>query len=428
MRELIQRWTSVGRRDISRTDDIEIIFGRPLFLMAKPAGSSCNLRCSYCYYLEKSGLYQGSSQLMNEETLELFIKEYIESQTTPEVMFIWHGGEPMLRPIAFYQRAIELQQRYANGRRIDNCIQTNATLITDEWCKFLSRNNFLVGVSIDGTRQMHDALRKTHQGDGSYGDVIRGIRLLTKYHIEWNAMATVNAVNVKHPLEFYRFFRDELECRYLQFTPVVERTDTSNGSRRLMHGAESNGTITPYSVTAKQWGEFLCAIFDEWVHNDVGTMFVQLFDSTLANWVGAPAGVCTMSKYCGQGAAIEHNGDVYSCDHFVFPEYKLGNIHDNSLISMMYGSKQREFGESKHRSLPRQCHECRYEFACHGECPRNRFITTVDGEPGLNYLCEGYYTFFAHAHKAMEYMQRQLEHGEPPANVMSWLARNISNE
>ena len=428
MRELIQRWTSVGRRDISRTDDIEIIFGRPLFLMAKPAGSSCNLRCSYCYYLEKSGLYQDSSQLMDEETLELFIKEYIESQTTPEVMFIWHGGEPMLRPIAFYQRAIELQQRYANGRRIDNCIQTNATLITDEWCKFLSRNNFLVGVSIDGPRQMHDALRKTHQGDGSYGDVIRGIRLLTKYHIEWNAMATVNAVNVKHPLEFYRFFRDELECRYLQFTPVVERTDTSNGSHRLMHGAESNGTVTPYSITAKQWGEFLCAIFDEWVHNDVGTMFVQLFDSTLANWVGAPAGVCTMSKYCGQGAAIEHNGDVYSCDHFVFPEYKLGNIHDSSLISMMYGSKQREFGESKHRSLPRQCHECRYEFACHGECPRNRFITTADGEPGLNYLCEGYYTFFAHAHKAMEYMQRQLEHGEPPANVMSWLARNISNE
>ena len=373
-------------------------------------------------------MYQDPSQLMSDDTLELFIKEYIESQTTPEVMFIWHGGEPMLRPIAFYQRAIELQQRYANGRRIDNCIQTNATLITDEWCKFLSRNNFLVGVSIDGPRQMHDALRKTHQGDGSYGDVIRGIRLLTKYHIEWNAMATVNAVNVKHPLEFYRFFRDELECRYLQFTPVVERTDTSNGSHRLMHGAESNGTITPYSVTAKQWGEFLCAIFDEWVHNDVGTMFVQLFDSTLANWVGAPAGVCTMSKYCGQGAAIEHNGDVYSCDHFVFPEYKLGNIHDSSLISMMYGSKQREFGESKHRSLPRQCHECRYEFACHGECPRNRFITTADGEPGLNYLCEGYYTFFAHAHKAMEYMQRQLEHGEPPANVMSWLARNISNE
>ena len=427
MREIIDRWTTIGRSDISRTDDIEILFGRPLFLMAKPVGAACNLRCSYCYYLEKSGLYQGSSQLMGDETLELFIKEYIESQTTPEVMFIWHGGEPLLRPIAFYQRALELQQRYADGRRVDNCIQTNATLITDEWGKFLSKNNFLVGVSIDGPQQMHDALRVTQQRESSFRDVIRGIRILTKYHIEWNAMATVNAVNVEHPLEFYRFFRDELECRYLQFTPVVERTSTPNGGR-LLHGAEPNGTITPHSITATQWGEFLCAIFDEWVRNDVGQMFVQLFDTTLANWVGAPAGVCTMSKYCGQGAAIEHNGDVYSCDHFVFPEYKLGNIHTDSLISMMHGSKQREFGESKFKTLPQQCRKCRYEFACHGECPRNRFITTADGEPGLNYLCEGYYTFFAHAHKAMEYMRRQLEHGEPAANVMSWLSTNNRNE
>ena len=369
MSELIQRWTNLGRRDISKTDDIEIVFGRPLFLMAKPVGSLCNLRCSYCYYLEKSG----------------------------------------------------------DGRKVDNCIQTNATLITDEWGKFLSKNNFLVGVSIDGPQQMHDALRVTPQGESSFRDVIRGIRILTKYHIEWNAMATVNAVNVEHPLEFYRFFRDELECRYLQFTPVVERIDRSNGGR-LLHSAEPNGTITPYSVTAKQWGEFLCAIFDEWVHNDVGHMFVQLFDSTLANWVGAPAGVCTMSKYCGQGAAIEHNGDVYACDHFVFPEYKLGNIHDSSLISMMYGNKQREFGDAKYKSLPQQCRKCRYEFACHGECPRNRFIRTVDGESGLNYLCEGYYTFFRHAHGAMDYMRRQLENGASPANVMSWMAANDSNE
>ena len=427
MREIIDRWTTIGRSDISRTDDIEILFGRPLFLMAKPVGAACNLRCSYCYYLEKSGLYQGSSQLMGDETLELFIKEYIESQTIPEVMFIWHGGEPLLRPIAFYQRVLELQQRYADGRRVDNCIQTNATLITDEWGKFLSKNNFLVGVSIDGPQQMHDALRITQQRESSFRDVIRGIRILTKYHIEWNAMATVNAGNVEHPLEFYRFFRDELECRYLQFTPVVERTSTTNGGR-LLHGAEPNGTITPHSITATQWGEFLCTIFDEWVRNDVGQMFVQLFDTTLANWVGAPAGVCTMSKYCGQGAAIEHNGDVYSCDHFVFPEYKLGNIHTDSLISMMHGSKQREFGKSKFKTLPQQCRKCRYEFACHGECPRNRFITTADGEPGLNYLCEGYYTFFAHAHKAMEYMRRQLEHGEPAANVMSWLSSNNRNE
>lgn len=413
---------------MNRLDDIEVIYGRPLYLMAKPAGAACNLRCSYCYYLEKRDLYQGSSQLMDEETLELFIKEYIEAQTTPEVMFIWHGGEPLLRPIAFYQRALELQQRYAKGRKIDNCIQTNATLLTDEWCKFLQKNNFLVGVSIDGPRHMHDALRKTHQGNGSYGDVIRGIRLLAKYHIEWNAMATVNAINVEHPMEFYRFFRDELECRYLQFTPVVERTHILEGRCRLLHGSEPDGVVTPYSVTAKQWGEFLCAIFDEWVHNDVGEMFVQLFDTTLANWVGAPAGVCTMSKYCGQGAAIEHNGDVYSCDHFVFPEYKLGNIHDNSLISMMYGTKQREFGEAKYRSLPKQCRKCRYEFACHGECPRNRFISTADGQHGLNYLCEGYHAFFTKAHKAMDYMSQQLKQGLPPANVMNWIATKIDKE
>lgn len=413
---------------MNRLDDIEVIYGRPLYLMAKPAGAACNLRCSYCYYLEKRDLYQGSSQLMDEETLELFIKEYIEAQTTPEVMFIWHGGEPLLRPIAFYQLALELQQRYARGRKIDNCIQTNATLLTDEWCKFLQKNNFLVGVSIDGPRHMHDALRKRAQGEGSYSDVIRGIRLLAKYHIEWNAMATVNAINVEHPMEFYRFFRDELECRYLQFTPVVERTHILEGRCRLLHGSEPDGVVTPYSVTAKQWGEFLCAIFDEWVRNDVGEMFVQLFDTTLANWVGAPAGVCTMSKYCGQGAAIEHNGDVYSCDHFVFPEYKLGNIHDNSLISMMYGTKQREFGEAKYRSLPKQCRKCKYEFACHGECPRNRFISTADGQHGLNYLCEGYHAFFTKAHKAMDYMSQQLKQGLPPANVMNWIATKIDKE
>lgn len=413
---------------MNRLDDIEVIYGRPLYLMAKPAGAACNLRCSYCYYLEKRDLYQGSSQLMDEETLELFIKEYIEAQTTPEVMFIWHGGEPLLRPIAFYQRALELQQRYARGRKIDNCIQTNATLLTDEWCKFLQKNNFLVGVSIDGPRHLHDALRKRAQGEGSYSDVIHGIRLLAKYHIEWNAMATVNAINVEHPMEFYRFFRDELECRYLQFTPVVERTHILEGHCRLLHGSEPDGVVTPYSVTAKQWGEFLCAIFDEWVRNDVGEMFVQLFDTTLANWVGAPAGVCTMSKYCGQGAAIEHNGDVYSCDHFVFPEYKLGNIHDNSLISMMYGTKQREFGEAKYRSLPKQCRKCKYEFACHGECPRNRFISTADGQHGLNYLCEGYHAFFTKAHKAMDYMSQQLKQGLPPADVMNWIATKIDKE
>ena len=237
-------------------------------------------------------------------------------------------------------------------------------------------------------------------------------------------MATVNTTNVEHPLEFYRFFRDELGCRYLQFTPVVERISTINGTQRLMHAAEQGGTITPHSITATQLGEFLCTIFDEWVRLDVGEMFVQLFDTTLANWAGAPSGICTMSKYCGHAAVIEHNGDRYSCDHFVFPEYRLGNIHDTPIINIMYSPEQRAFGRAKHTSLPRQCRRCKYEFACHGECPRNRFLTTEDGEAGLNYLCEGYYAFFAHVAEAMDYMREQLEQGRTPKNVMQWIANN----
>ncbi|MBR5483617.1 MAG: anaerobic sulfatase-maturation protein [Alistipes sp.] len=407
---------------MSERESIELQYGRPMYVMAKPVGAACNLQCSYCYYLEKSRLYDASSQLMNDEMLELFVREYIHSQTTLEVLFTWHGGEPLLRPISFYERALELQRQYANGRRIANCIQTNATLIDDEWCEFFRKNNFLVGVSIDGPQMMHDSLRTSRRGESSYRDVMRGLRLLNRHRVEWNAMATVNAANVEHPLEFYRYFRDELDCQFLQFTPVVERRYMSGGESRLMHAAEPSGELVPYSVTTEQWGRFLCAIFDEWVRHDVGRMFVQLFDSTLANWVGEAVGVCTMSKYCGHAAVIEHNGDVYSCDHFVFPEYKLGNLNEKSLSEMMYGRQQSEFGEAKHNTLPRQCRECEYEFACHGECPRNRFLTTADGEPGLNYLCTGYHAFFSHAATAMDYMRRQLQQGRPPANVMKWLA------
>ena len=407
---------------MSERESIELQYGRPMYVMAKPVGAACNLQCSYCYYLEKKRLYDASSQLMSDEMLELFIREYIHSQTTLEVLFTWHGGEPLLRPISFYERALELQRRYADGRRIANCVQTNATLIDDEWCEFFRKNNFLVGVSIDGPQTMHDSLRTSRRGESSYRDVMRGLRLLNRHRVEWNAMATVNAANVEHPLEFYRFFRDELECQFLQFTPVVERCCLTDGESRLMHAAEPSGEVVPYSVTAEQWGRFLCAIFDEWVRHDVGWMFVQLFDSTLANWVGEAVGVCTMSKYCGHAAVIEHNGDVYSCDHFVFPEYKLGNLNEKSLSEMMYGRQQSEFGVAKHRTLPRQCRECEYEFACHGECPRNRFLTTADDEPGLNYLCTGYYAFFSHAATAMDYMRRQLQQGRPPANVMKWLA------
>ena len=406
---------------MNKYDEIEIPYGSPMYIMAKPVGAHCNLQCRYCYYLEKSNLCDNATPYMSDETLELFIEQYIKSQTTPEVMFIWHGGEPLLRPISFYERALELQQRYADGHHIDNCIQTNATLIDERWCDFFRRHNILVGVSIDGPQHMHDTLRTTRHGEGSFRNVLRGIDLLNKYHIAWNAMATVNAANVEYPREFYRFFHDELRCRYLQFTPIVERLSATN---TLMHGAEDGGTLTAESITASQWGTFLCTIFDEWVHNDVGEMFVQLFDTTLANWVGAPSGICTMSKYCGHAATIEHNGDVYSCDHFVFPEYRLGNIHDTPIINIMYSHQQRAFGRAKYTTLPGQCKRCKFLFACYGECPRNRFLTTADGEKGLNYLCEGYHTFFAHTAEAMDYMREQLEQGLAPKNVMQWLKNN----
>jgi uncharacterized protein len=385
--------------------NIAIPFGSPLYVMLKPVGSRCNLHCRYCYYLEKSRLYPNQEPL-SEELLETFIQQYIESQTMPQVLFTWHGGEPLLRPLAFYRRALELQQRYARGRQIDNCLQTNGTLLTDEWCEFLRENRFLVGISIDGPQIFHDAYR-CH----SFEKVMQGIRLLQKHHVEWNAMATVNRLNADYPTEFYRFFK-EIGCQYLQFTPVVERNDTSFPYEQA--GAE----VTDSSVTPEQWGRFLCGVYDEWVKEDVGRIFVQLFDATLANWAGEPPGICSMSPTCGRAAAMEANGDVYSCDHFVFPEYRLGNIRRQSLTSMLYGERQQQFGCNKSATLPRQCRECRFLFACHGECPKNRFMTDKYGEPGLNYLCQGYRQFFTHVAADMDFMKGELDAGRSPANVM----------
>ena len=331
--------------------------------MLKPIGSRCNLACRYCYYLDKAQLYPNQEPL-SEELLEIFIQQYLEAHTMPQVLFTWHGGEPLLRPLSFYQRALALQQRYARGRQIDNCIQTNGTLLTDEWCEFLRENRFLVGISIDGPQTYHDAYRCQ-----SFEKVMRGIQLLQQHHVEWNAMATVNHLNADHPVEFYRFFKD-IGCQYLQFTPVVER--------------DSREQITDTSVTPEQWGRFLCGVYDEWKQQDIGQIFVQLFDATLANWVGEPPGICSMSPYCGRAAAMEANGDVYSCDHFVFPEYRLGNIRQQSLTAMLYGERQQQFGRNKSATLPRQCRECRFRFACHGECPKNRFTKDKYGEPGLN--------------------------------------------
>ena len=400
-------------------DNIANPFVKPLYVMLKPAGAHCNLACKYCYYLEKNKLYPTAQRhLMSDEILEQFTREYIEAQTMNQVLFTWHGGEPLLRSIDFYCKALSLQQKYAGGRRIDNVIQTNGTLLTDEWCEFFAQNHWLVGISIDGPQPDHDHYRLTAAGKPSWKKVMQGIKLLKKHGVEWNAMAVVNAYNANHPLEFYRFFKEN-GCQFLQFTPIVERLTRHEDGRNLASLADKDEiSLSEASVAPEQWGYFLCAIFDEWVRKDVGKIFVEIFDCTLANWMGISPGICAYSKECGHAGVMEHNGDVYSCDHFVFPEYKLGNIRDYSLIDMLYGEQQQEFSRLKHSSLPRQCKECDMEFACHGECPKNRFMKDKYGDSGLNYLCPGYYHYYQHVAPYMDYMKQELMSQRPPSNIM----------
>ena len=400
-------------------DNIANPFAKPLYVMLKPAGAHCNLACKYCYYLEKNKLYPTAQRhLMSDEMLEQFTREYIEAQTMNQVLFTWHGGEPLLRSIDFYRKALSLQQKYAGGRRIDNVIQTNGTLLTDEWCEFFAQNHWLVGISIDGPQPDHDHYRLTAAGKPSWKKVMQGIKLLKKHGVEWNAMAVVNAYNANHPMEFYRFFKEN-GCQFLQFTPIVERLTRHEDGRTLASLADKDEiSLSEASVAPEQWGYFLCAIFDEWVRKDVGKIFVEIFDCTLANWMGISPGICAYSKECGHAGVMEHNGDVYSCDHFVFPEYKLGNIRDHSLIDMLYGEQQQEFSRLKHSSLPRQCKECDMEFACHGECPKNRFMKDKYGDSGLNYLCPGYYHYYQHVAPYMDYMKQELMSQRPPSNIM----------
>ena len=403
-------------------DNIANPFAKPLYVMLKPAGAHCNLACKYCYYLEKNKLYPTAQRhLMSDEMLEQFTREYIEAQTMNQVLFTWHGGEPLLRSIDFYRKALSLQQKYAGSRRIDNVIQTNGTLLTDEWCEFFAQNHWLVGISIDGPQPDHDHYRLTAAGKPSWKKVMQGIKLLKKHGVEWNAMAVVNAYNANHPLEFYRFFKEN-GCQFLQFTPIVERQTRHEDGRTLASLADKDEiSLSEASVAPELWGYFLCAIFDEWVRKDVGKIFVEIFDCTLANWMGISPGICAYSKECGHAGVIEHNGDVYSCDHFVFPEYKLGNIRDHSLIDMLYGEQQQEFSRLKHSSLPRQCKECDMEFACHGECPKNRFMKDKYGDSGLNYLCPGYYHYYQHVAPYMDYMKQELMAQRPPSNIMKVL-------
>ena len=378
-------------------------FGHPFYVMAKPVGSSCNLSCSYCYYLSKE------KGRMSDALLEEFIRQNTEAQTQPEILFTWHGGEPLLLPIIYYARALELQQKYAHGRHIDNCLQTNGTLLNDEWCQFFRKHNFLIGISIDGPEPMHNTFRQ------DFEHTLRGIRLLQKHGVEWNAMATVNSRNADNPIEFYHFFKD-LGCKYLQFTPVVERTNPQQALESVAKDSKEwakNASITTESVEPLQWGRFLTGLYDEWIKEDVGNIFIQLFDATLANWVGQPSGLCSMSALCGLSPALQPDGSLYSCDHFVFPSYKLGNIHHQTIAEMMYGSQQQRFMRTKVDSLSQRCRECDYLFACHGECPRNRFLSGNE-----NYLCEGYRMFFRHVSPTMNFMAQELAAGRAPSNVM----------
>ena len=398
-------------------------FARPLYVMTKPAGSLCNLACKYCYYLEKGHLYENLPRNerfnMDDRTLQEFIRQYMECQTQPQVLFTWHGGEPLMRPLSFYQRVIELQKPYvARGYTVDNCLQTNGTLLTDEWCEFFRKHNWLIGISIDGPQALHDEYRRARGGQPSFYKVMRGIRLLQKHGVEWNAMGVVNDYNADYPLDVYHFYKEN-GCKYIQFAPIIERIQGHNDGRHLASPTEE-ATLAPFSVSPEQYAHFCCTIFDEWVHHDVGQVFIQLFDSTLARWAGEEPGVCCMCETCGHASVLEANGDLYSCDHFVFPEYLLGNIHHDTITSMMYSQRQQQFGRAKRDALPHQCQTCQWLFACNGGCPKDRFCQTADGEPGLNYLCQAYQQFFSHVAPYMDFMKNELLNQRPPANVITY--------
>jgi len=359
---------------------------------------------------------------MDVHTLEKFIDEYITSQNVPDVQFVWHGGEPLILGIDYYKKALELQKKYKRDKNIENVLQTNGTLLNDDWCRFFRDNNFLVGISIDGPQHLHDRYRCNRDGKPSFMQVMKGVDLLLKHNVEFNTMTALNDHNVLFPLDIYRFLKN-IGSRYMQFTPIVERiaTNPSEVSMFLLSGADQRkNRLAPWSVKALDYGKFLCNVFDEWIITDVGTYFVPIFDSILANYVGKMPSICVHAETCGHAAAIEHNGDLFACDHFVFPEHKLGNIHSNSLISMMYSKQQIAFGQAKRDTLPQYCRLCDYLRICNGECPKNRIVETPTGEAGLNYLCSGLKLFYKHIAPFMDFMANELANERPPANVMAW--------
>ena len=393
-------------------------------IMTKPMGPICNLDCRYCFYLEKENLYPGKTNwAMPEDVLETYVRGYIQSQNVPQISFAWQGGEPTLLGVDHFEKVVELQTKYAEGKRIENAFQTNGVLLDDQWCEFLAKNRFLVGLSIDGPQKLHDHYRVDKGGQPTFKRVMRGLGYLKKHGVEFNTLTVVQRHNSHHPLEVYRFLREN-GSGFVQFIPIVERIANSpnpDGLVLISPESDASARVSEWSVEPLQYGKFLCAVFDEWVRNDVGRCFVQMFDVALESWMGYPASLCVFRETCGSAMAIEHNGDLYSCDHFVYPENKLGNIMESPLSSLVNSTRQHKFGQDKLDTLPRYCRECDVRFACNGECPKHRFIRTPDGEEGLNYLCAGYKRFFHHIDPYMRFMAGELQQGRAPANVMEWV-------
>ncbi len=384
-------------------------------VMTKPRGAICNLDCAYCYYLAKERLYEGSRFKMADDLLADYIQQYIAAQQVPEVTFAWQGGEPTLMGLDFYRRAVELQRQHAKpGMQITNTLQTNATRLDDDWCQFFHDNNFLIGVSVDGPRDIHDTFRLDKGGNPTFDKVMVGIERLKRHNVDFNILTTLHAANADDPLRTYRFLRDEIGTNFMQFIPIVERENET--------GYQEGNRVTPRSISGRQYGNFMITVFDEWVRHDVGNVYVQLFDICLGVWFGQPANLCVFAETCGNALALEHTGDLYSCDHFVEPKHKLGNIQQRPMIELVADPRQQAFGQAKRDTLPRYCRQCDVRFICNGGCPKDRILRTPDGEAGLNFLCEGYMAFFRHIDRPMRLMAEELHWERAPSNIMAMMA------
>lgn len=402
--------------------------GLPVFAsMAKPVGAACNLDCAYCYYLGKGDQSTPAPHRMSNRLLETYIEQYIEDNAANVVSFCWHGGEPLLAGRDFFERVVACQQKYGRGRRIENTIQTNGTLLDREWCRFFRRNGFLVGISIDGPEDVHDAYRRDKGGRGTFARVVRAIAMMRSEGVEFNTLSTVNRMSEGRGAEVYEFLKS-VGSRFMQFMPVVEHTIDCGGRAAIVPPSTPGSQRAEWSVSAAGFGRFMADIFDRWVRGDVGQYFVPFFDAVLAQYVGLTPALCTLGETCGHALAVENNGDVFSCDHFVFAQHRLGNIAEGRLAEMVRRPEQMRFGLGKRNDLPGQCRRCEWLFACRGECPKHRFDVAPNGEKGLNSLCEGYRLFFGHADPYMRYMADELSARRTPASVMAWAAQRDAAE